>query len=64
METKKFKHHSLVMLCVIMALNACGALTVYGLLNKATRLYTIATIVIALGFSYFSTLESKPTTTT
>lgn len=64
METKKFKHHRLVMLCVILVINAGGALTVYGLLNEASRLYTISIIVIALGLAYFSAIESKTKTTT
>lgn len=64
METKKFKHHRLVMLSVMIAILAGGTLTVYCLLNEATRFYTIGVIVITLGFSYFSILESKPKTTT
>ncbi len=62
METRKFKHHALVMFSVLSVILAGGALTVYCLINETTRFYTIAVIVIILSLSYWSSLDPEPET--
>lgn len=62
MKTEKFKHHALVMLCVLTVILAGGALTVYCLINESTRFYTIAAIAVTLGLSYWSSTDPKPET--
>lgn len=62
MKTEKFKHHALVMLCVLTVMLAGGALTVYCLINESTRFYTIAAVTVILGLSFWSLTDSKPET--